>query len=243
MTSKILPYILMGLFLIMVLSCSKDKPSDGNSDSTVRDNDGNTYKTVVIGTQTWFAENLKTTKFKDGKAIQVVTIPAKWQGLTTPACCWYNNDVTNKNPYGALYNWYAVSSQKLCPNGWHVPTEEDWNLLADFYGGMTTAYSPEKIPGSKLKEIGTTHWRIPNADATNESGFTALGGGLCNVDGNCYDLTIHGYWWGLLDRNSALSSGFSGADVTVFLSSGSGEFYLNHNAKQFGLSVRCLKDK
>jgi uncharacterized protein (TIGR02145 family) len=125
----------------------------------VSDIDGNYYKTIQIGSQIWMAENLKTTRYNDGSNIPLVTDNTAWSNLTTPGYCWYNNDAaTYKNVYGALYNWYAVNTGKLCPSGWHVPSEYEWTLLVNYLGGVYAA-------GGKLKETGTTHWYSPNAGA------------------------------------------------------------------------------
>jgi len=97
---------------------------------TVKDVDGNEYRTVIIGSQTWMIENLRTTRYADSTAIPMVSDSASWRNLLTPGYCWYNNDsTTNKNEFGALYNWYTVDTGKLPPRGWHVPTEEDWTTL------------------------------------------------------------------------------------------------------------------
>jgi len=136
---------------------------------TVTDIDGNLYNTVVIGTQTWMVENLKVTKFNDGTDIPNVTDETTWNNLNTPAFCWYENDVTYKNPYGALYNWYSVNNSKLCPTGWHVATKAEWDALISYLGGVYQAYV-------KLKEAGSSHWLGTNT-GTNSYGFTALPGG------------------------------------------------------------------
>lgn len=110
------------------------------------DIDGNEYHTIEIDTIVWMAENLKTTRYNDGTTIPHVTDPVEWAGLDTPALCFYGNeDYYNKNIYGGLYNWYAVNSGKLCPSGWHVPTDDEWNALTGFLGG-------ESVAGSKLKD-------------------------------------------------------------------------------------------
>ncbi|MBI5010148.1 MAG: fibrobacter succinogenes major paralogous domain-containing protein, partial [Bacteroidia bacterium] len=141
------------------------------SSAQVSDIDGNVYQTVTIGTQVWMKENLKTTKLNDGIALPNVIDNAAWAALTTTGYCWYNNDATTyKSTYGALYNWYAVNTGKLCPIGWHVPSDDEWTLLTTFRGGYSVA-------GGKLKETGTLHWTSPNTGATNETGFTALPGG------------------------------------------------------------------
>ena len=192
----------------------------------VSDTDGNVYLTVKIGEQVWMAENLKTTKYNDGTSIPNVTNNAAWVGLTTGAYCWYNNDVNNKNIYGALYNWYAVSTNKLAPEGWHIATDSDWSTLSNYLGGNV-------LSGGKLKEIGTTHWLSPNNGATNESGFSALPGGY-RYDGGSFTLiTAGGYWW-----SSTVSS------VTTAQSLGLGydssDLHRGSGYKYGGFSVRCI---
>ena len=157
---------------------------------TVYDNDGNTYNYITIGTQTWMAENLKTTKYRNGETIANVTVQADWEALATGAYCWYNNDAaTNKATYGALYNWYAVAdSRNIAPTGWHVPTEAEWATLIENQGVALVA-------GAKLKETGNSHWKAYNTDATNSSGFTALPGGYRRDDDGTFSVVgRYGYW-------------------------------------------------
>ena len=168
--------------LVSITSCKKEKNEPVIDDGpvieygSVSDIEGNTYKSVLIGTQTWMAENLKTSKFNDGTSIPLETDNKAWINLTSSGFCWYNNDqVTNGNTYGALYNWFAIStttngSRNVCPAGWHIPTDTDWTILTTYLEG-------ESIAGGKLKETGTTHWFKPNTGATNKTGFTALPGG------------------------------------------------------------------
>ena len=165
--SLIILAMISGSLLLLAVSCKKES----DEADTVTDIDGNVYKTVVIGTQTWLAENLRTTKYNDGTQIPNVTAKSQWDNLTTDAYCWYNNDpATYKATYGALYNWYAVNTGKLCPTGWHVPSDAEWTTLTDFLGG-------EGYAGGKLKEKGTAHWVNPNVDATDEYGIKALPAG------------------------------------------------------------------
>lgn len=142
----------------------------GCQTNSVKDIDGNKYKTIKIGTQIWLSENLKTTTYNDGTAIPLVKNYDAWAELSTQAYCWYNNDSTNKEVYGALYNWYAVNTKKLCPEGWHVPSDEEWTELRTYLGDKGNA-------GLALKESGTSHWKSPNSDASNTTGFTGLPGG------------------------------------------------------------------
>ncbi len=201
-----------------------------NDAQTVKDIDGNFYNTITIGNQVWMKENLKVTKFKNGKTISFVTDNTEWNNLTTPAYCWYNNDtVKNKDTYGALYNWYAVTTEKLCPKGWHVPTDAEWTILTDYLGGYT-------VVGGKLKEAKATHWGNPNTGATDSSGFTALPGGRRGyLDGSFGYLCYHGYFW------SATETGSPDAWYRVLFYDDTyvGRYY---DHKTHGFSVRCLKD-
>lgn len=163
--------------------------TSGGGSGTVTDSDGNVYNTVTIGTQVWMAENLRTTKYKDNTAIPLVTDNTAWTNLSTPGYCWYNNDAaTNKSTYGALYNWYTVNTGKLCPTGWHVPTDAEWSTLTTCLGGVGVA-------GGKLKEAGTSHWMSPNVGATNETGFTALPSGYRYAGGTFEYNGLGGWWW------------------------------------------------
>lgn len=193
-----------------------------------RDFDNNEYSTVYIGTQVWMGENLRTTMLNDGVPIDFAPDKTIWVNHANPGYCWYDNNSANKTTYGALYNWSAVNTGKLCPAGWHVPTDTEWGKLADYLGGSSVA-------GGKLKESGISHWTTPNTGAGNESGFTAFPGGMRGTSGDFMNLTKNGYWWS--------STGFSTTDVwrysLDFLSSGlSGT---NDNKKN-GLSIRCIKD-
>ena len=177
--------IIMGFVLNLTNNC---KRADDEL-SAVTDKDGNVYKIVTIGTQEWMVENLKTTKYNDGKDIPNVTNNTEWAVLTTPAYCWFdNNETPNKASYGALYNWYTINTGKLCPTGWHVPTDAEWTTLTTFLDGENSA-------ACKLKEQGLAHWISPNLCADNSSGFKALPGGYREYDGTFYYLGYLGYWW------------------------------------------------
>ncbi len=202
---------------------------------SVSDVDGNTYKTITIGTQTWMAENLKTTRFNNGTVISRMTDRQTFF-LDIPKYGWYNNDMgTFRDVYGALYNWYAVDPdirdvKNVCPVGWHVPGETEWNLLANYLGGKSSA-------ALKLKETTATHWASPNTDATNETGFAALPGG-CDNDGYGEFLNYgsRGFWW-----SSTISNG-SSFPYYLGMFSDSGGLNKNTQDKHAGLSVRCVKD-
>ncbi len=197
---------------------------------TMTDTDGNVYKTITIGTQTWMAENLKTTKFRNGDPIPNVTDNAAWAALATGAYCWFNNDAAAyKATYGALYNWYAVAdSRNIAPIGWHVATDAEWTTLTDFLGG-------ESVAGGKLKETGTLHWLTPNTDAINSAGFTALPGGYRYGGGFFFGVGNYGDWW---------SSSMRSAPYAWCRYMNCGYSYANKNSYEeyFGFSVRCIKD-
>jgi uncharacterized protein (TIGR02145 family) len=203
--------------------------------STITDYDGNVYTVVPIGTQFWMQENLKTENLNDGTPIAHVTDSSLWKNYTTPALCYYDNDAaTYKSTYGALYNWYTVNSGKLCPTGWHVPTQDELITLFTYLGG-------EEVAGFKLKEAGTSHWTSPNP-ATNESGFTALPGGLCYIpysgaDWRFESIGIYGYWWSTT-QNTELTAVYT---LTLY-NYGSNGIATQGQEKGRGISVRCLKD-
>ena len=196
---------------------------------TVTDIDGNLYHTVTIGNQVWMVENLKTTKYNDGTAIPLITDGYQWTTLSTPGYCWINNNISNKDVYGGMYNFYAVNTGKLAPTGWHVPTESDWINLTSYLGGFS-------VSGSALKEAGTAHWSSPNSDATNSSGFTALPGGYRTIStsGGFINVNLAGCWW-----SSTMSNSTAGRVIFNYNLSSFDYQFANVN---FGFSVRCIKD-
>ncbi len=218
-------YSISGFLLLLLLfhSCKKEE------DNSIKDPDGNVYTSVVIGTQTWMLENLRTTHLKNGSEIPLITSNTAWSNLNSSGFCWYNNDESaNKNTYGALYNWFAVNTGNLCPSGWHVPTIDDWDILATYLGGENSA-------GGKLKESGTTHWLDPNLGATNESGFTALPGGQRDNQGTFSMIGIVGFWW-------TDTPAYSDRAYSRELDNDYSYFFSFNDIKKFGFSVRCLKD-
>jgi uncharacterized protein (TIGR02145 family) len=221
---KILSLIVIGLFLAFMIGCEED-----DNNNTVTDIDGNIYTTVTIGTQVWTVENLAVTKYNDGTAIPLVTDESEWSKLTTAGYCWYNNEEsTYKKPYGALYNWHAVNSGKLCPKGWHVPSDAEWSTLSEYLKG-------DSIAGSKLKEADTTHWKNPNTGTTNESGFTALPGGGHYFNGKYGWLGRYGTYW-------TSTEGSSSSAWTRYVRYNSKALFRESYDKKTGYSVRCIKD-
>jgi uncharacterized protein (TIGR02145 family) len=200
------------------------------TETGITDTDGNTYNTIQIGSQLWMQENLKTTRYNDGEAIPLVTDNTTWWNLTTPAYCWFLNNIqVYKDVYGALYNWHTVGTGKLCPIGWHVPSDAEWTVLTDYLGGNSMA-------GGKMKETGTTHWRSPNTGATNETGFTALPGGYRGDGGGFMHIENYGNWW------SANEIYVSFAWIYYIYYNGSHIYRSNSWGKTCGFSVRCIKD-
>jgi uncharacterized protein (TIGR02145 family) len=191
--------------------------------------DGQTYKTVQIGNQIWMAENLKATKFHDGEPIPVGTTKFYWSTCSNPAYCWYNNDeATYKNTYGALYNWHTVNSGKLCPKGWHVPSLNEWNALGTYLGGNS-------IAGSKLKELGYSHWASPNKNATNASNFTGLPGSSRDPKGQWGEgVGTLGAWWSSTESDPENAH-------QIYLTNDSEALRNSNPDKKTGLSVRCIK--
>jgi uncharacterized protein (TIGR02145 family) len=192
---------------------------------SIYDSEGNKYRTIVIGTQTWTAENLRSTKLNDGTEIPFVPDGNGWASLTTPGYCWFNNDSVG---YGAIYNWYAVATAKLCPEGWHVPTDDEWTILTDYLGGKS-------IAGGMLKETGTSHWQSPNTDATNGSGFTGLPTGYRNYGGGFNSIGNYGFWWTATEWSS---TGAWYRDVFY----GYNSVDRSNTIKRSGATIRCIKD-
>ena len=191
----------------------------------VIDIDSNVYNTVTLGTQIWMKENLKVTKYNDGAAIPLVNDNSVWFHTITPAYCWYNY---NHSTLNALYNWYTVNTHKLCPIGWHVPTDIEWTILTNYLGG-------DSIAGGKLKEIDTIHWIHINIGASNETGFTALPYGYCRPDETFGGIGYYGFWWSATEDGSDYAFDrdmhFDNSNIDI-----------NNHSKRYGFSVRCVKD-
>lgn len=199
---------------------------DLNPDLTygsVTDIDGNKYATIQIGTQTWMAENLKTTRYNDGTVIPNVTDNAAWE-IPTGAWSYYDNDSTYNT--GKLYNWNAVNTGKLCPQSWHIPTDAEWTVLTDYLGG-------EEAAGGKMKSV--TGWESPNTGATNERGFSGLPGGYRIGGREFLNIGFVGYWWSATEYNPDAAR----YRKLIHNNSNVGSDY---SGKGSGLSCRCLRD-
>ncbi len=211
-----------------------DKPTESNTVDfyfvDCKDADDNYYPVVIIGSQIWMAENLKTTSYRTGESVSNVTVASSWATATFGAWCDYSNLIANGTKYGHLYNWYAVAdTRKITPVGWHVPTDAEYTTLSTYLGGISVA-------GGKLKEIGSTNWTSPNTAATNETGFSALPCGLRTNGGTFNDLGGYSYWWTATESSAPSAASNWGVDY----------FYCYFNKLNYdklnGLSVRCLSD-
>jgi uncharacterized protein (TIGR02145 family) len=197
--------------------------------ATVTDIEGNVYNTLKIGRQTWMKENLRTTKFNDGTPIQLIDDGPSWAKTVKPAYCWYNNEPESyKELYGALYNGFAASDDKLCPARWHVPSDAEWNILSGLLGGDNAA-------GARLKEAGFDYWVSPNLGADNSTGFSALPGGLRYYDGVFHDFGFSSYFW-TSEESSPGRLWFRYADYEYT------DLFRFNNSANIGFSIRCVRD-
>ena len=205
--------VIAGLILLVIILIATSGPS----------------KSVVIGNQRWMGTNLNVDHFRNGDLIPEAKTEDEWKRAGEnhmPACCYYNNDPANGEEYGKLYNWYAVNDQRgLAPEGWHIPTGEEWTTLTNFLGG-------EEIAGYKMKS--TEGW-WENGNGTNESGFNGLPGGCRTDDGSFLDIGAHGKWW-----YSNFGYGYY-CDLN-YKFSGDGVPPPPNSTIVWGYSVRCLKD-
>jgi len=241
--------LLFGLLFCLFFSCSK-KGNLNNSESngTVTDIDGNLYHIVNIGKQFWMVENLKTTQYNDHSLIPLINDSSNFVKTASPAYCWFNDDISNKKTYGALYNWYTVNTDKLCPIGWHVPSVDDFSLLENYliengfnYDGTTSANKIAKALASSTWQYSTFGIGvIGNPDYQsyiNKSGFTALPGGNLNYEGHFINIGQIGSWW---TSTEAVSR--SEYATYFYLSYDSDSIARSDFVKPDGHSVRCIKD-
>lgn len=219
-------FLLAVFVLLFTSNCKKeDEPSFVHEYGSFTDTrDGHVYSTIEIGTQTWFAENLSY----EGEGLEIMDV-AEWENNAAfDGWCYYeNNKASFGNTYGVLYQWELAKI--ACPAGWHLPSSAEWNILRDYLGGYSST------AGGKLKETGTAHWSSPNTGATNETGFTALPGGV--RDHVFRDMNDNGYWWCSTEYNSGLAQGWSMSHNSSNLR----DFNISFDFYD-GLCIRCLKD-
>ena len=217
----------MGVFSVFASSCIKDDDDNngGKIGSTFTDSrDGKVYKTVTIGSQVWMAENLAYLPSVVGPETSSYTIPYYYLYEYNGTVVADAKAISRFRIYGVLYNWEAAKS--ACPTGWHLPSDAEWTQLMDYLGG-------DELAGGKLK--GTTHWISPNTGANNQTGFTALPGGLRNFGGSFGNVGYGGYWWCAtrINTDEAISWMLSHCCSGIASTSAS---------KELGFSVRCLRD-
>ncbi|MCW3786234.1 FISUMP domain-containing protein [Plebeiibacterium sediminum] len=238
--------LILALLVIFSVSSCSDDPTEEKEPLTIGslvDVDGNVYETIVIGNQTWMAENLRVTKYSDGTEIPLVVENNAWgdlqDGNVDKAYCFYDNDEEEYGgDYGALYTYAAamngaplieVNTQGVCPDGWHIPSESEWHELFDYVGGVVTA-------GGYLKETGTSHWKKTESDVTNEYYFNALPGGSRYLyDGTFDRITSVGYWWSSSENTEYDAYAVSLSNSTLGV-------YTSLYGKSYGFSVRCVED-
>jgi uncharacterized protein (TIGR02145 family) len=227
-------FLLSGFLIICVYSCDSEEPilspDYTGQVGQLTDIQGNVYKTIGIGSQTWMAENLKTTTFNDNSGIPIILNDSIWGLIESPGYCWYNNDSSiNRRLYGALYNFFVIETGLLCPTGWHVPDESEWNTLESFLGG-------NKVAAGKLKDYYTSFWIEPNPCLANNYDFKSLPGGeRLNISGRFSGIGENGNWW----------TNTSESDYQAYsrlMTHESTELYRSLTNKKRGNNVRCIKD-
>lgn len=224
--------IVILLLALVTVSCSNEESKgihtvNSKSEVTLRPVVPMQANEVAIGTQVWMTKNLNVTRYRNGDLIPQVTDLNEWASLTTGAWCYYENDSNNGKVYGKLYNWYAVNDpRRLAPQGYHVPSDTEWETLITFLGGMTVA-------GGRLK--ATTRWTSPNTGASNSTGFTGLPGGFRRFFGYFNSVGIEGQWWSSTEFDSD-NAYFRSLEYTSQYMFRDGDYKIG------GLSVRCIKD-
>jgi len=224
----------------------------------VTDIDGNNYTTVIIGGQEWMAENLCTTNYKDGTNMSTGGDDTNWQTATSGAYAVYpdylvdgiSSDMQMRETYGLLYNWHAVNnSSGLCPDGWRVPTNEDWNQLTEYLINNYDEMNTDNV-GNKLKscrqidsplggDCATDEQPLWGADdtqyGTDNFGFSAFPGGHRSTEGHYFNFKYYGYWWSSTEYEESTA-------YSRVLDFQSGDVGVSTDDKKYGYSVRCLKD-
>jgi len=221
------------------------------TNAQVKDVNGKTYTTVKIGTQEWMSENLDVATFRNGDSIPQARSRAEWWQAGQegkPVWCYYNNDPVMGKSYGKLYNWYAINdSRGLAPSGWHVPNDKEWGVLVDYLGG-------DSIAGEKMKNI--TGWndtygpkgpydkeaRLTTGNGTNESGFTALPGGVRNYS-IFTSIGVWCYFWS--SSEYGYDNGFKDDRFAYYryMDNRYPTYIFRENIRKWeGYSCRCVKD-
>ena len=230
------------LLFPLLVNCSGQKPAGPVDAGTVTDIDGNEYRAVKIGDQIWMAENLTVEHYRNGDPVPEVEKLEEWVTLESGAWSEQENDSEKGKVYGKLYNWYAISDPRgLAPEGWRVPTEEDWRKLEAHLGMKPEELDgvefrgKERNVGGRLKERGTGHWDEPNTGATNETGFAARAGGYRDNDGPFNFFGKYAAFWTATEAENGRVwfRGMTTGEKGVY------RFSFN---RKCGFSVRCVRD-
>ena len=192
--------------------------------------DGHTYEVVLIGDQCWFAENLRTTVYRNGDTIPAGLTDEAWTSTTSGATAVYDNDASYVSTYGRLYNWYAgTDTAELCPSGWHVPTDGEWTDLENYISSLGFIGTE----GTALKS--TSDWGSIGGNGTDNFGFSAFPGGRRYYTGSFQGASWLGYWWSSSTTSEYLAF-YRGLDNYET------EIERIDDSKAMGFSVRCLRD-
>jgi len=215
-------------------SPSSNTATDGKLGVPIKDIDGNTYQTVIIGSQQWMAENLKVTKYNDGKAIKNIEADEEWRYTDTAGWCYYDNKESNNAKHGKLYNWNVVNKEmngnrNVCPVGWHVPSESDWGILGQKLGGVFNA-------GGKLKVKDTADWKSPS-NGSNSSLFSAYPSGIRYYSGSFEGQGNVSLWWS--SDEDIYNKMYAPALSIYYINN---QFSVYNEFKYSGVSIRCIKD-
>jgi uncharacterized protein (TIGR02145 family) len=229
---KAFPLIFLCFIFIVVLSSNGKCQGD-----SVSDREGNSYRTVTIGEQSWMAENLRVTQYTNGDEIPHVTNDTLWTNTREGAYCYYENNAENTAVYGNLYNWYTINDARgVCPAGWRVPADRDW-LTLEKYLGMTASEAGRMTAwrgtdeGDKLK--------LPGFGGNNSSGFSAIGSGYRDPQGIFKAQgTDNDYW-----TSTAFSTNTGVEGILHGLLNSKSTVVRNHHFPGYGFCVRCVMDK
>lgn len=234
------------LILCFSLSCEKNHdptvaPNISVSNGpNINDIVGNSYKTVIVGGQQWMAENLRTTKYNDGTPIPIVKDNIQWannkvNNTKLPMMTWYDNDSAkySANKFGAVYNYYAINlttngNKNVCPTGWHMPSDDEWTILANYLGGHS-------IAGGRMKEAGTANWISPNIGATNDAMFSVLPGGFRNYDGKFVSKGVYIEYWSTTEKSDSEA-------WDTECDTGTDDLGRDEADKRNGFYCRCIKN-
>jgi len=233
---RFISFAVIAIVFTFSLSGQEEYPNEG---MPIRDLDGNVYRIIMTEMGVWTAQNLNTFKLNDGTPLEIVYDNAKWEEIDVPARGFFKNTVEYAETYGAIYNWHAVATGKLCPEGWHVATEQEWIDLMDYAGGSTRSNDN----AAKLKEAGTAHWKAPNTGATNEIYFTAIPTGDVTFFSDDDDFGTKTLWWTSTEDREDIQPGEEATNALIvglrydYNSKTTGSYL-----KWFALPVRCKAD-